>query len=557
MAEIYNEYLTMDFDDKGCPKNLKFNIKDNFNFAYDVVDELAKRSPDKRALIYQDVKGNVKEFSFSDISRMSNKAANILSQNGVKKGDRVMLMMKRRYQYWFITIALHKLGAITIPTSHMVTEKDVADRVECAGINTIIGVADPYVLDTLNKTKPLVGDKVKMYTADKAVSGFDYFFENVDSVSDKFDRVENSIKDIMLLYFTSGTSGKPKGVEHDFSYPLAHIVTAKFWHGCKDGGVHFAIADSGWAKSAWGKLYGQWFCECAVVVYDFENFIGHETLALLENFKVTSFCAPPTIYKYLVREKLEDYDLSNLEELVTAGEKMPEAIAQNFEKRTGKHIREGFGQTETVLQLASYTWCPDIKDGLGVASPIYNIDVVDELGNPVPNGEEGELVIRPWIDGQIPIGIFTAYFNDAELYKYVWRQGMYHTNDKVVRDINGVFHYIARADDVIKSSGYRIGPAEVEEVLMNEPSVLECAVTGYPSKNRGQVVKATIVLKPELKYTDIKNVEKEIKKFVQDRVAAYKMPRMIEFVESLPKSTSGKISRELIRRMDLKKLNSI
>lgn len=381
--------------------------------------------------------------------------------------------------------------------------------------------------------------------------------EYVDSVSDKFDRVENSIKDIMLLYFTSGTSGKPKGVEHDFSYPLAHIVTAKFWHGCKDGGVHFAIADSGWAKSAWGKLYGQWFCECAVVVYDFENFIGHETLALLENFKVTSFCAPPTIYKYLVREKLEDYDLSNLEELVTAGEKMPEAIAQNFEKRTGKHIREGFGQTETVLQLASYTWCPDIKDGLGVASPIYNIDVVDELGNPVPNGEEGELVIRPWIDGQIPIGIFTAYFNDAELYKYVWRQGMYHTNDKVVRDINGVFHYIARADDVIKSSGYRIGPAEVEEVLMKEPSVLECAVTGYPSKNRGQVVKATIVLKPELKYTDIKNVEKEIKKFVQDRVAAYKMPRMIEFVESLPKSTSGKISRELIRRMDLKKLNSI
>ncbi len=546
------EYMELVLDQNQEPIHAKFHYKDNFNFGYDVVDEIAKRHPEKRAMVYQDIHGNVKEFTFKDISEQSNVAANILKAKGVKKGDYVMLLMKRRYQYWFLVVACHKLGAIAIPTSHMVTGEDIAERVDKASIKAVICAADKHVCQSVIEAKKYAKTEFLTFTGDFPYEGLDYFWEMEGQVEKNLDRVDTKVEDPMLLYFTSGTTGSPKGVLHNYSYPLAHIMTAKYWHGCIDGGLHFTIADTGWAKSAWGKLYGQWFCECAIVVYDYDTFIAHEILDILQKFKVTSFCAPPTIYNYLLRVQVENYDLSSVREYVTAGEAMPKEIAKEFRRRVGIQIREGFGQTETTLITANFTFTKGIREGVGFASPLYDLLLVDSKDQEVKRGEVGELVIRPTKENQIPLGIFYNYFQDEERYKEIWKNGLYHTKDKMYQDEDGSYHFTSRNDDVIKSSGYRIGPSEVEDIVHRHPAVGEVAVTGYPDPTRGQLIKATIVLKEG--FTGDRKLVNEIRNFVKSQVASYKIPRMIEFVEEIPKTTSGKINRVAIRQMDLEKL---
>ncbi len=547
-----SEYMEIKWGEDGNPCDATFNYKDDFNFAYDVVDVIAKRTPDKESIVYRDVHGSKKYISFSEVSKKSDIAAGILSMRGIKKGDRVMLIMKRRYQYWYLVMALHKLGAVCIPTSHMVTGEDIADRVEAADIKAIVCAADKEICESVKVAKKVSGRDFLMFTGDATYEGFEYLWDKEDSVDSEFDRVETSVDDPMLLYFTSGTTGKPKAVMHKYTYPLAHIMTAKYWHGCVDGGRHFTIADSGWAKSAWGKLYGQWFCECAIVVYDYDTFIAREILDIIQEERITSFCAPPTIYNYLLRVNIEEYDLSSVREYVTGGEAMPREIIEAFKKRTGFDIREGFGQTETALLTANYTYTKNLSDGIGYASPLYDMIVVDEEDNELLAGEVGEIAIRFKGDGKIPIGIFYTYLADEERYRTVTRHGIYHTGDKGYRDASGGFHFKSRNDDVIKTSGYRVGPTEVEDVIIRHEAVGEVAVTGFPDIKRGQAIKASIILKDG--YVDDGKLAGEIREFVRVHAASYKIPRIIEFVAELPRTTTGKVNRAAIRMRDCKKM---
>ncbi|RKM53997.1 acetyl-CoA synthetase [Butyrivibrio sp. X503] len=545
MARIYQDYYKEIKSDNGSIVDIAIKYDDTFNFAYDVVDRFAKEEPNKLALVHRSAEGEDRRFTFGEIKELSDKAANMLKELGVKRGDSVMLLLKRRFEYWISIIAIHKLGAVAIPTSHMVSAEDIRQRVTLAGAKVVICVNSDQIcskvdeaLDGINSIQLVVGDKYK----DKMS-----FDELMDEASDKFERVATHVDDDMLYYFTSGTSGEPKAVIHDFSYPIAHIFTAKNWHGVEEDGLHLTVADSGWAKSAWGKLYGQWFMGAAIMVYDYEQFYAGDMLRLLEREKIRTFCAPPTIYKYFVLEDFSKYNLNNLRYVTTAGEPMPKEIAKKFTELTGLTIREGFGQTETALQICTQVGSEQIMGTIGCASPLYDIKLVDEDNNPVPVGEEGEIVIVPK-DDKRPIGIFKGYLGDKELYKEIWNGGIYHTKDKAIIDDTGHFYFIGRNDDVIKSSGYRIGPSEVEDILMRHPAVFECAVTAYPSKNRGAVVKASIILNKE--YSDDGKLSKDIQEFVKNRVAIYKYPRIIKFVDELPRTSTGKISRAKIRQAD-------
>lgn len=545
MAYIYQDYYKEVIDDNGKIVDIEIKYDDSFNFAYDVIDRYAKEEPQKLALVHRSAEGEDKRFTFGDMKYLSDKAANMLKALGVKRGDSVMLLMKRRYEYWISILAIHKLGAVAIPTSHMVSSEDIKQRVRLANAKVVICVNSDQIcakveeaLNESNTIQVVVGEKYK----DK--SSFD---ELMEKASNTLERVPTHVDDDMLYYFTSGTSGEPKAVIHDYSYPIAHIFTAKNWHGVKEDGLHLTVADSGWAKSAWGKLYGQWFMGAAIMVYDYEQFYAGDMLKLLEREKIRSFCAPPTIYKYFVLEDFSKYNLNNLRYVTTAGEPMPKEIAKKFTDLTGLTIREGFGQTETALQICTIVDGEQVPGTIGCASPLYKIELVDEDNNPVATGEEGEIVIIPKNDKR-PIGVFKGYLGDEELYKEVWNGGVYHTKDKAIMDETGYFHFIGRNDDVIKSSGYRIGPSEVEDIIMRHPAVFECAVTAFPSKNRGAVVKASIILNKG--YADNGKLGKEIQEFVKERVAIYKYPRIIKFVEDLPRTSSGKISRAKIRQAD-------
>lgn len=554
MSVMYGDYVIDKYDESGNLVKVEFNIPDNFNFAYDVIDRYAKEEPDKRALVYKDIKGNVREFSFSDISRLSTKAANAFAKAGIGHGDSVMLILKRRYEFWVATLALHKLGAVAIPTSHMVSDSDIKYRVLKADIKAIVCADDEVICDYVDKAMDaLKRDDILRYITVGNRKNYICFEDAIKAESDKMERRDTKKSDRMLLYFTSGTTGEPKAVVHDFTYPIGHIVTARDWHGVVEDGLHFTVADTGWAKTAWGKIYGQWFCGTALMVYDYDQFYANEILAILEDCKVTTFCAPPTIYKYILREDVEKYDLSNLVQVTTAGEPMPIETVREFKERTGMEIRSGFGQTETTLLIGVMKGDRQNEDTIGKASPMYNICIVDDDCKPVEPGEVGEIALYPYEDGSVPIGIFCGYHDDDELYKEAWRGGVYHTSDKAYCDKDGYFYFVSRTDDVIKSSGYRVGPAEVENVIMEHPAVFECAVTGYPSKTRGNIVKATIVLHEGYKPSD--RLKVEIQDFVKARTAMYKYPRMIEFTDELPKTISGKIQREMIRQNDLAKLN--
>lgn len=531
-------------------ENFKINVPQNFNFAYDVVDQIAQSTPDKTAIVWCDENGEEATFTFGELKYYSDKAANFFKKAGISKGDPVMLVLKRRYEFWFSILALHKLGAICIPATHLLTTKDIVYRNNAADIKMIVCVAEDEVINHVEesveksptlKSKALVGGKKE---------GWYSFDEELKNASDEFlrptgdDASEND--DIMLLYFTSGTTGMPKMVRHDFTYPLGHILTAKYWQNCHENGLHLTVADTGWAKAVWGKIYGQWLCGSAVFVYDYNKFVPKELLNVISKHKVTTFCAPPTIYRFFIKEDLSKFNLQNLRYCAVAGEPLNPEVYNQFLKMTGLKLMEGYGQTELTVTLGTFPWLEPKPGSMGKPCPGYDIDIIDENGNSCDIGEEGQIVLRT--DKITPVGMFGGYYRDENLTNKVWHDNIYYTGDMAWKDEDGYYWFVGRADDVIKSSGYRIGPFEVESALLEHPAVLECAITAVPDPDRGQVVKATVVLTKN--YSPGEELVKELQDHVKNVTAPYKYPRIIEFVKELPKTISGKIRRVEIREKD-------
>jgi Acyl-coenzyme A synthetases/AMP-(fatty) acid ligases len=530
--------------------NFKIKIPENFNFAYDVVDEIAASDPDKIAMVWCDDKGNEAVFTFGQMKNYSDKTANFFQSHGIRKGDPVMLILKRRYEFWFCTLALNKIGAITIPATHLLSTKDLIYRNNAADIKMIVCVPDNEVIRHIEESEiksPTLKLKVAIGEERK---GWLNFTKGIEGSSENFIRPVSDQAtvntDIMLLYFTSGTTGMPKMVNHDFVYPLGHILTAKYWQNVQDNGLHFTVADTGWAKSAWGKLYGQWLSGSAVMTYDYDKFVPKNLMEVIEKYKVTTFCAPPTIYRFLIKEDLTKFDLSHLKYCVVAGEPLNPEVYKQFYDHTGIKLMEGYGQTECTVAVATYPWMKPKPGSMGMPTPGYDIEIVDEDGNSCEAGNEGEIVIHTV--SSRPVGMFNGYYRDDKLTASVWKDGVYKTGDMAWRDEDGYFWFVGRADDVIKSSGYRIGPFEVESALMEHPAVLECAITAVPDPDRGQIVKATIV--PSKNYHPSEELAKELQEHVKKVTAPYKYPRVVEFVTELPKTISGKIRRVQIRDED-------
>ena len=535
-------------------KNFEIIVPDNFNFGYDVVDEWARTNPDKLALLWTNDEGAEQRYTFADIKRKSDQVASFYQSLGIGKGDCVMMMLKRRAEFWFSIVALHKLGAVAIPATHLLTPKDLIYRANSAQIKMIVSADEPIMIQHVNdclKDAPSV--KILVATGSYNKDGWHSMDEGMKNAKE-FVRPEhvNDNHDISLLYFTSGSSGNPKMVAHNFLYPLGHIVTAKYWHNVNENSLHLTVADTGWGKAVWGKLYGQWLSGSAVFVYDHEKFTPANILEAMAKYKVTSFCAPPTIYRYLIREDLTKYDLSALKYCTTAGEPLNPSVFDFWKEHTGLDIHEGFGQTETAMTIGTFPWMKPKPGSLGVPNPAYDMDLLTNDGRSAEDGESGEIILHT--DKRIPLGLFEEYYHNQELTKTVHDNGIYHTGDVAWRDGDGYYWFVGRTDDVIKSSGYRIGPFEVESALMTHPAVVECAVTGVPDEVRGQVVKATIILAKEYKdYPDKEELIKDIQNHVKKVSAPYKYPRVVEFVDELPKTISGKIKRVEIRNKDAAK----
>ncbi|MBO7437838.1 MAG: AMP-binding protein [Bacteroidaceae bacterium] len=532
-------------------KNFEIIVPDNFNFGYDVVDEWARTNPDKLALLWTNDEGEEHRYTFADIKRKSDQVASFYQSLGIGKGDCVMMMLKRRAEFWFSIVALHKLGAVAIPATHLLTPKDLIYRANSAQIKMIVSADEPIMIQHVNdclKDAPSV--KVLVATGSYNKDGWHSMDEGMKNAPE-FVRPEhvNDNHDISLLYFTSGSSGNPKMVAHNFLYPLGHIVTAKYWHNVNENSLHLTVADTGWGKAVWGKLYGQWLSGAAVFVYDHEKFTPANILEAMAKYKVTSFCAPPTIYRYLIREDLSQFDLSALKYCTTAGEPLNPSVFDFWKEHTGLDIHEGFGQTETAMTIGTFPWMKPKPGSLGVPNPAYDMDLLTNDGRSAEDGESGEIILHT--DKRIPLGLFEEYYHNQELTKTVHDNGIYHTGDVAWRDSDGYYWFVGRTDDVIKSSGYRIGPFEVESALMTHPAVVECAVTGVPDEVRGQVVKATIILAKEYKdLPDKEDLIKDIQNHVKKVSAPYKYPRVVEFVDELPKTISGKIKRVEIRNKD-------
>ena len=527
--------------------NFKINVPERFNFGYDVVDRWAEKEPDKKALLWTNDQGKVIQFTFADIKRESDKTAAFFASQGIGRGDMVMLILKRHYQFWFSIVALHKLGATVIPATHLLTEKDIIYRCEKAGIKAIVASGDEIVLNHINNAKPKCPTLTSLISTGPIVpEGWLDFNAEIDNAA-SFVRPEvaNENDDVSLLYFTSGTTGNPKMVAHDFTYPLGHIITGSFWHNVKEDSLHLTLADTGWGKAVWGKLYGQWIAGANVFVYDFEKFEPVDVLHMIQRHGITSFCAPPTVFRFLIREDLTKFDISTLRYCTIAGEALNPKVYEEWLKLTGIKLMEGFGQTETTLTIATYPWLEPKPGSMGKKGPVYDIDLITADGRTAEDGEQGEIIVRT--NGVKPLGLFKEYLNDPQLTHEAYHDGIYHTGDVAWRDEDGYFWFVGRTDDVIKSSGYRIGPFEVESALMTHPAVVECAITGVPDEIRGQVVKATIVLAKDYKDKAGEALVKEIQNHVKRVTAPYKYPRIVEFVEELPKTISGKIRRVEIR----------
>mgnify|MGYP004502095029 FL=1 len=549
-TSIYKRFVITEKDEKKRLKKIAFKDEDKFNFAFDIVDELAKKCPDKPAMYYISNDKKEKVFTFADISKYSSMTANYFSSLGIKKGDRVMLVLKRHYQFWFSILALHKIGAIVIPATNQLVEHDFDYRFKAAGISAIVCTTDGDVANQVDLAARNCPDlKLKIAVGEKR-EGWHDFNGELTRYSDVYKRTEDSAcgSDIMLMFFTSGTTGYPKIAEHNHKYPLGHFVTAKYWHNVNPDGIHFTISDTGWGKALWGKLYGQWMCEAAIFVYDFDRFKAEDILPMFAKYHITTFCAPPTMYRFFIKEDLSKYDLSSLEYCTVAGEALNPEVYEQWKKATGLQLMEGFGQTETTLTVANLRGMIPKPGSMGKPNPMYDVDIVDSDGKSVGIGETGEIVIHT--DKHIPCGLFSGYYMDKEKTDEAWHDGMYHTGDTAWRDEDGYFWYVGRIDDVIKSSGYRIGPFEIESVIMELPYVLECAVTPVPDPIRGQVVKASIVLVKGNEGTD--ELKKEIQDYVKHHTAPYKYPRVVEFMTELPKTISGKIIRAELRKKDMK-----
>lgn len=535
-------------------KDFKVDVPADFNFGYDVVDAYAETLPEKEAILWINDKGDEKHVTYRALKNMTDRCASFLMEIGVEKGDRVMLILKRRVEWWITMIALHKIGAVAIPATHMLTDKDIIYRCHMAGISCVVACGDPVVLNHVQKARRFSPMLRNCISIGPCVPNGWYDFARGMAEAEPFVRPErNKVTDNFLLYFTSGTTGEPKMVMHDYSYPLAHIITAKYWHNLGDGSLHLTLADTGWGKAVWGKFYGQMISGATVFVYDYEGrFIPENLLKVMQDYHVTSFCAPPTIYRFLIRENLADYNLKALRWCTTAGEALNPSVFDEWKEKTGITIYESYGQTETTLVVGTYPWVEACPGSMGLRNPQYDIDVVDEHGNSVEPMVHGELVIRVH-DGVKPLGLFKSYYRNEEMTEKRIVNGLYHTGDVVYYDEKKYLWFVSRIDDVIKTSGYRVGPFEVESALMTHEAVVECAITAVPDEIRGQIVKATIVLSDEYRNRLSGNAEAthELIKLLQDHVkketAPYKYPRIIEFVDELPKTISGKIRRVEIR----------
>lgn len=532
-------------------ENYQLRIPDNFNFAFDIVDEWAKQEPEKKALVWCDDWGNEREFTFTDISRLSSQAAHFFQDRGIRKGDVVMMILRRRFEYWICAVALCKIGATLIPATLQLTPKDIIYRCNAAKVKMIISVNDEEVLQHVEASLPNTETvENKVIVAGKREGWLD-FTEEIALYPEVFERPTGADAthndDIMLIYFTSGTTGMPKMVAHDFTHPLGHVVTAKYWQCVQENKLHMSVSDSGWAKFGWGKIYGQWICGAVIFAYDMERFHADKLLSMIQKYRITTFCAPPTMFRFMLQEDLTKYDLSSVEHCCIAGEPLNPEVFRQFYQITGLKLTEGFGQTESSVLIANFPWFDPKPGSMGKPSPLYDIDLIDADGNSCVDGEEGEIVIKG-ISKNKPTGLFLEYLHAPEVNADVMKGGNYNTHDVAWRDSDGYYWFVGRSDDVIKCSGYRIGPFEVESALIEHPAVLECAVTAVPDPIRGQVVKATIVLTKQ--YTPSDALKKELQEHVKKATAPYKYPRVIEFVEELPKTIGGKIKRALIRKED-------
>jgi len=545
VEDLYERFCDESFDKHGVLKTFVPMYEENFNFAYDVVDEIARLEPDRRAMIWTNETGEEKVFSFDDMRRYSNKTANLLVKHGVKKGDMVMLVLKRHYQFWFTILALHKIGAVTIPATNQLMKKDYVYRFKAADVSAIVATADGMVTDVVEESCKEYGGLKAKFVVRGSKEGWIDFDKELEEMSDEFPRADTKALEPMLMYFSSGTTGYPKMVMHDHTYAIGHLITAKYWHNIPADGLHLTISETGWGKAVWGKLYGQWMVGAIVFVYDFDKFNPPQILSLIEKYRITSFCAPPTMYRFFIKEGMEGYDLSSLKYATTAGEALNPEVYNRFLEYTGLKLFEGFGQTETTLTLCNLAGTNPKPGSMGKPSPLYKVAVVDDNGKEVPPGMTGEICVKVE-EGKKQVGLFMEYYRDPEKTKSAWHDGLYHTGDTAWMDEDGYFWYVGRTDDVIKASGYRIGPFEIESVLMEHPAVMECAVTGAPDPVRGQVVKATIVLTKI--YSPSDDLVKELQQYVKKNTAPYKYPRIVEFVSELPKTISGKIRRVDIRK---------
>ena len=531
-------------------KNLKIEVPEKFNFGYDVVDTWASEQPEKKAILWTNDQGMEHQYTFAELKEKTDATASYFQSLGIGHGDMVMLVLKRRIEFWFSIIALHKLGAVAIPATHLLTKKDIVYRCNAADIKMIVCAGEEVITDHVIEAMPDCPTLEHVVSIGPGMpEGFKDFQEGIANAAPFVKPAQpNTNDDIMLMYFTSGTTGEPKMVAHDFTYPLGHISTGSFWHNLHENSLHLTIADTGWGKAAWGKLYGQMIAGANIFVYDHEKFTPADILQKIQDYKITSLCAPPTIFRFLIKEDISKYDLSSLEYCTTAGEALNFSVYETFLKVTGIRLMEGFGQTETTMTLGTFPWMEPKPGSMGVPNPQYEIDLLTPDGRSAEDGEQGQIVVRTH-NGK-PLGLFKEYYRDAERTEDAWHDNVYYTGDVAWRDEDGYFWFVGRADDVIKSSGYRIGPFEVESALMTHPAVVECAITGVPDEIRGQVVKATIILSKDYKGKESPELIKELQDHVKKVTAPYKYPRVIEFVDELPKTISGKIRRVEIRKKD-------
>jgi len=542
--QLYKNFCKEAFDENGMLIDFELNFPENYNFGYDVLDKMAELEPDKTALVWTNPEKEERIFTYSELSKLSNKAVNVFKKYGIGKGDKVLVILKRNYEYWYVTPALHKLGAVTIPATHLLTQSDINYRVNTANIKAAVCTPDDNTAEDLLAVASQANSLEKVFLCRKKLFGTVDFTSEIEKADDTIERIDTKASDPMLIYFTSGTTGYPKAVEHNHTYTLAHIITAKHWQCVKEGGLHVTVAETGWAKASWGKIYGQWLCGCAVMVYDFDKFSPGKLLRIIEKYKVTSFCAPPTVYRYFIKRGLAKYDLSLLEHISTAGEPLNDEVYNKVYELMGLPLMEGFGQTESTLMVATLNGTTPKPGSMGKPTPLYDIKLVDSEGNEVKQGEVGEMVVVPK-DGKKQYGIFMSYYENEELYKNVWRGGVYHTSDTAYMDEDGYYWYVGRADDLIKTRGFRVGPFEIENVIMQYPNVLECAVIGVPDKDRGQAIKAIVKMTDGTPHDE--HLENEIKTFCNKRMSSYKWIQYLEIVDEFPKTISGKIKRTDLR----------